>query len=396
MNDTRPTSILHVDMDAFFAAVEQRDYPNLRGKPVLVGGSADGRGVVSTASYEARKFGCHSAQPMRQALRLCPDAIVIRPRGKHYSEIGRAAREIFARYTPLIEPLSIDEAFLDLTGTERLFGPPADVAAGIKRAVADELQLTCSVGVAPSKFVAKLASDLDKPDGLVVVMPDRVREFLDVLPIKRLWGAGTATQRKFADLGLHTFGDVRRLTRDALVQHFGIAGSRYYELVRGIDPRRVVPDRAAKSISHEQTFATDIADADVLRAVLLEQIEDVAARLRRHALVAQTVFVKLRTPDFATFSRRHTLPEHTDRTDLLWRSARELFDEWFAARPGPLRLLGGGAAELRPADQKQQLLFERAEDTRRRSLDRTVDQIRARFGQDALTRGVPRRGRRRD
>ncbi len=268
MSTSRERSILHVDLDAFFAAVEQRDRPELRGKPVLVGGDPKGRGVVSTASYEARPFGCHSAIPMARAVRLCPHAIVVRPRMKRYSEVSRQILGIIEEFTPLVEPVSIDEAFLDVTCSIRLLGQPEEIAEALRRRIREETELTASVGVATNKFIAKVASDLNKPDGLVVVPSDQVRAFLDPLTISRLWGVGKVTLPRLESLGVRTFADLRRFPQAKLREHFGRAGEQFYRLVRGIDNREVVPDRMAKSISHEVTFPVDVKDHDHLRAVL--------------------------------------------------------------------------------------------------------------------------------
>lgn len=387
MSTTRPRQILHVDMDAFFAAIEQRDRPELRGRPVLVGGDPHGRGVVSAASYEARSFGCHSALPMAQAVRLCPQAVIIRPRMGRYAEVSRQVFEILEQFTPLIEPLSIDEGFLDVTGTERLFGPAEQTARELRRRICAETGLTASVGVAPNKFLAKLASDLQKPDGLVVVPPDGVQDFLDPLPIERLWGVGKATLKRFEQLHVQTFADARRLTVAELRRHFGETGEHFYHLVRGDDQRPVVPDRQARSISHEQTFATDVADLEYLRSVLLSQTEDVARRLRRHTLLARAVTIKIRRPDFQTITRRATLAAPTDQTALLWQAAAGLFDTWVRGGVHPVRLLGVGVSQFVTGQGQQLPLFDADTARRSRSLDHTIDQIRERFGRDAISRG---------
>ncbi|MHC4949176.1 MAG: DNA polymerase IV, partial [Planctomycetota bacterium] len=249
-------AILHVDMDAFFAAVEQLDRPELRGRPLLVGGDGP-RGVVAAASYEARRFGCHSAQPTAVARRLCPGAVVVRPRGRRYREVSDAVFEILRRFTPVVEPLSIDEAFLDVTGSRRLHGPPARIAAAIRAAIRAEQGLTASVGVAPNKFLAKVASDLDKPDGLVVVPADDVEGFLRDLPVERLWGVGPATATRLRSLGVATFGDVRALPVQTLEARLGSWGRRLHALARGEDERPVEVTRGARSISHERTFPRD-------------------------------------------------------------------------------------------------------------------------------------------
>lgn len=382
--------ILHVDMDAFYAAVEQHDRPELRGQPVLVGGDPRGRGVVTTASYEARPFGCHSAMPMARAIRLCPRAIIVRPRFARYAEISRQVRAIFDAYTPLVEPLSIDEAFLDITGSTRLLGPPEHIAREIKRRIRADTGLTASVGLAPNKFLAKLASDLEKPDGLVIVAPDRVQAFLDPLPIGRLWGVGAATLPKLERLGVRTFADLRRFPMEELRERFGDWGAHFGELVRGEDERPVVPDHEAKSISHETTFAEDSADVEHLRGVLLTLVEQVAGRLRRHALAARTVFIKVRTADFDTHTRRCTLPAPTDETAQLWLAAAGLFTEWSGSaerRKRAVRLLGAGVAQLTRAGAGQLELFASRASLAQRRLDRAVDAIRARFGDDAITHG---------
>ena len=242
--------ILHVDMDAFYASVEERDRPELAGKPLIVGGTPDGRGVVAAANYVVRQFGVHSAMPTATALKLCPDAIVLSPRLDHYAEVSAEIREIFVRYTPLVEPLSLDEAFLDVTGSERLFGPAVEIAHRIRREIRQELRLVASVGVAPNKFLAKIASDLDKPDGLVVVDPDRVQEFLDPLSVGRIWGVGRVTGETFSWLGVQTIADLRQLSVETLRQHFGSSGEHFWKLAHGIDDRPVVPDRETKSISN--------------------------------------------------------------------------------------------------------------------------------------------------
>lgn len=286
--------IIHVDMDAFYAAVEVRDNPELAGKPVIVGGSAGQRGVVSTASYEARKFGVHSAMPAVTARRLCPQGIFLPVRMSHYAQVSRQIQEVFHRYTPLVEPLSLDEAFLDVTGSEGLFGSTREIASKIKADILKEVRLVASVGVAPCKFVAKVASDFGKPDGYIVVEEGKVQEILDPLPVGRIWGVGKVAGKEFHHLGIETIGQLRQMALAEVEKQFGRWGQQFWELANGIDDRKVVPDREAKSISHETTFATDISDMEVLRAVLLELTEQVAWRLRRHELRGKTVQLKVR------------------------------------------------------------------------------------------------------
>lgn len=383
--------ILHVDMDAFYAAVEQRDQPELQGRPVLVGGRPDARGVVSAASYEAREFGCHSAMPMKTAVRVCPQAVVLPVRMSRYVEVSRHVFDIFHEFTPLVEPLSIDEAFLDVTGCRQLFGPPEHMARQIKTCIKDRTGLTASVGVAPNKFLAKLASDLEKPDGLVVVHDDRVQEFLDPLPISKLWGVGKATLPRFERLGLATFADVRTCSETQLHHQFGSAADEFYLLVRGIDDRPVVPERDAKSISSEMTFPKDIDDHEYLRSVLLEQTDHVAGRLRRETMLARTVTLKIRLPDFTTITRSATIDSSTDQTDLLWKATADLFAKWSSRHRTAVRLIGMGVSSLTTGGGEQLPLFEMEKTQKRRELDRTVDQIRGKFGRDAISRGVPPR-----
>lgn len=384
MNGSR--HILHVDMDAFFAAIEQLDRPDLRGQPVLVGGRADQRGVVAAASYEARKFGCHSAMPMATALRLCPKAVVVAPRGSRYREVSAQVFAILERFTPLVEPLSVDEAFLDVTGSIGLFGQPPDIARQIKERIRSVTGLTGSVGVAPNKFLAKLASDHEKPDGLVVIVPERIIEFLDPLPIARLWGVGKATLPKFEKLGIHSFADARRFSETELQARFGEMGRHVFRLVRGLDDREVIPEREAKSISHEVTFPVDVEDHAHLRNVILDQTDQVARRLRRHGFLGRTVTLKIRTGDFTTLTRSKTLQESTDQTQLLWGAVAELFEEWCRQLHPAVRLIGVGLSNLSPRHDQQLFLFGQEESNRRRQLDRAIDEIRSRFGDGAIGR----------
>jgi DNA polymerase-4 len=376
--------ILHVDMDAYYASVEQRDNSALRGKPVVVGGSADRRGVVSAASYEAREFGIHSAMPMMTALRKCPHAIVARTRMSHYAAISKQIREIYNRFTPTIEPLALDEAFLDVEGCEGLFGPPEVIAAKVKQTIFDETQLVASVGVAPNKFLAKIASDLEKPDGLVVVDPNRILQFLEPLPISRLWGVGKASEKVLKTVGIHTIGQVRLLSPEVLTAKFGELGTRLWELAHGRDDRKVIPDREAKTISHETTFAADISDKTVLRAWLLELTEQVAERLRRNELLAKTVNLKLRFSNFETITRARSFGSAVDSTNQIWQSASELLEQCVDR---PIRLIGVGVSNITRERTRQMDLF--AEDSEKdRQLDSVSDSIRSKFGRDSLSRGT--------
>jgi DNA polymerase-4 len=379
--------ILHVDMDAFYASVEELDDPGLVGQPVVVGGTPDGRGVVAAANYAARRYGIHSAMPAAQARRLCPHAVFIRSRMDRYVEVSRELRDIFARYTPLLEPLSLDEAFLDVTSSLRLFGDGQAIARRIKEEIRDELGLVASVGVAPNKFLAKLASDLDKPDGLVVVPTDAIEAFLEPLPVSRLWGVGKVSNRDLAEMGVYTIGDLRRLPEELLVSRFAKSAAHWARLARGIDDRRVVPDRDAKSISHETTFATDIGDAEVLKSWLLELTEQVATRLRRQGLRGKTVFIKVRYADFHTVTRSESLDAPSNVTRELYVTAARLLQAQLARSPRPVRLLGMGASGITSEELEQGQLFETEDREQQRRIDTVVDSIKSRFGNRALRRG---------
>ena len=379
--------ILHVDMDAFYASVEERDDPSLRGKPLIVGGAPDGRGVVAAANYAVRKFGVHSAMPTSKALLLCPHANVLHPRMEHYAEISQKIREIFHRYTPEVEPLSLDEAFLDATSCVQLFGSVETIGRAIKQDIWDELNLIASVGVAPNKFLAKLASDMDKPDGFTVIQADCVQNVLDPLPVTRIWGVGKVTKQMFDKIGVTTIGELRLLTVEQLRQTFGQSGEHFWRLARGIDDREVIPDRAAKSISHETTFPTDIRDIDVLRAWLLELTEQVSRRLRNNNIRGRTVQLKVRYGNFDTITRSKSLTEPTNVTDQLWAVVSELFASGLPARPLIVRLIGMGVSNLQPTQAVQRSLFDDAEtDDRGAKLDAVADQIRNRFGNTSLRR----------
>ena len=311
-----PRTILHVDLDAFFAAVEQRDRPELRGKPVVVGGGGpNDRGVVSTASYEARVFGVRSAMPLRTAAALCPQAIFVPVDGRKYTEVSKQVMAILRRFTPLIEPLSIDEAFLDMTGTDALFGTGEEVGRKIQQAVRDELELTISVGVASNRLVAKIASDLRKPEGLVVVPPGEERAFLAPLAIERLWGVGARTRKALADYDVKTIGDLAALPEDVLVRRFGSHGASISARARGIGDTEVGEgETAAKSISHEHTFDVDTDDWEVIERTLLALSEGVGGRLRSSNVLCSTVAVKIRDTEFVTITRQRTLAR-SDRFD---------------------------------------------------------------------------------
>jgi DNA polymerase-4 len=381
-----PLTILHVDMDAFYASVEQRDRAELRGRPVLVGG-VGGRGVVCAASYEARAFGVRSAMPTATARRLCPQGVFLPVRMAHYAEVAQQLREILFSYTPLVEPLSLDEAFLDVRGCEGLFGPAPDIARQIKTRIKAETGLVASVGVAANKFLAKLAGDVGKPDGLVVLAPAQVTAFLAPLPVSRLWGVGARAERRLHDLGVRTIGHLAALPEQVLTDRFGGAGRHLWDLAHGRDGRSVVPDRQAKSISTETTFSQDIDDREALRACLLQLVEHLAARLRHAGLRARTVELKVRSSSFRTRSRSMSLAEATGRTDLLWRAALGLLQRGLSRELLPVRLLGIGASGLTREGDVQGSLFDDGVPERQACLDRAVDAIRGQFGAGALRRG---------
>ena len=380
--------ILHVDMDAFYASVEERERPELVGRPVIVGGTAEGRGVVAAANYVARTFGVHSAMPASQAKRLCPRAIFLRPRMDLYAEVSAQIRSVFERYTPLVEPLSLDEAFLDTTASQSLHGPAIKIARTIKREIRESLKLVASVGVAPNKFLAKIASDLEKPDGLVVVDPAGVQEFLDPLPVNRLWGVGRVTGQKLDKLGIRTIAQLRRLPVDSMQQQLGNVGQHLWQLAHGIDHRRVVAEHEAKSISHEKTFSRDIEDPAAQRAWLLELSEQVACRMRRQRVKARTVHLKVRFDDFRTLTRTETLSAPTNVTQEIWQAAASMLDKRMPAREMRLRLLGVGVSHLRHGGPTQLDLFADQVHERQSRLDEVSDSIREKFGSTSLQRAL--------
>ena len=383
--------ILHVDMDAFYASVEVREQPGLAGRPVIVGGSPRGRGVGAAASYEARRFGIHSAMPTARAMRLCPEAICLPVRMSLYASVSRQIREIFNRYTPLVEPLSLDEAFLDVTSSMQLFGTAGEIARAIKQAIRNELSLVASVGIAPNKFIAKIASDLDKPDGIVEVKQGEVQAFLDPLPVSRVWGVGKATGKELERLGISRIAQLRQQSEAVLQDRFGKFGAHLWRLANGIDDRSVVSDSEAKSISNETTFDSDIRNRDTLRAWLMELTEQVCWRLRQHDLYGRTVQIKLRFADFSTITRSHTLLEATQQTRQVWQVVMELFDKAMQTESRSLRLVGVGVAGLSNKLQRPQVqtdMFEQPRDMRQAQLDEVSDAINSRFGSGGIRRGT--------
>jgi DNA polymerase-4 len=381
-----PHTILHVDMDAFYASIEQRDNPSLKGKPVIVGG-ASGRGVVSAASYEARRHGVHSAMPGATARRLCPHGEFLPVRMAAYRAEAAKIRAIFESFTPLVEPLSLDEAYLDSRGTEHLFGSSEDVGKAIRHRILAETGLTASVGIGPNKWIAKLCSDLRKPDGFVVA-PAELAPFLAPLPVGKLWGVGEKGVAKLHAAGLRTLGDLQRLAEKAVVAILGPGGAHLRAMALGEDDRQVTPHRQAKSMGSETTFGHDIGEPWVLSAWLMEQVEEVAEGLRSRGLLAGGLEVKLRSGDFRTKSRSRKLPRHTQTTSELLDVAKELLRDLCASDLLPARLVGATATDLARPEQVQRGLFDPPPDARPAKLDNALDAIRARFGTEAVSRGT--------
>ncbi len=381
--------ILHIDMDAFFAAVEQLDDPALRGKPVIVGGDPRARGVVSTCSYEARKFGVHSAMPLREAYRRCPQGIFVPVRGARYVQASRQIMKILADFTPLVEPLSLDEAFLDLTGSERIFGPVEAIGRRILERIAGEVGLSASVGIAPNKFLAKLASDLRKPQGFVVITPQNRPEILADLPVSKLWGVGPKTEEQLLGMGIRTIGMLGRVDPQLLVERFGEMGGQLYRLAHGIDARPVITEDEIKSIGQEITFQEDTDDREFLAGVLLWQSDQVARRLRRHRLKGRTITVKIRDSDFKTFTKRLTVPEPTDFEEKIYRKGLQLAQQlrWGGRK---VRLIGVSVSGFDSIESSQLNLFgteesqESARDLER--LHQALDGLRDRFGDGIITK----------
>ena len=385
---------LHVDMDAFFASVEQRDHPEWRGKPVIVGAGPNERGVVSTCSYEARKYGVHSAMPSREAGRLCPHGIFVPGDHAKYAAVSRQVFAIFERFTPWVEPVSIDEAFLDVSGATTLFGPPEGIAESIRRAIREELHLTASVGVAPNMFLAKLASDMHKPDGLTVVPtePAAIQAFLDPLPVRRIWGVGESTAQRLASFGCSTVRDLRDLSVKRLTALLGsqVFAEHLHRLSRGEDDRQLTMEWQEKSISREHTYPTDEPSRAVLVATLRDIADDVGFRLRRDGRYATVGKLKIRWGDFRTVTRQRPF-EQAVRDDLTFREmALRLFEDVYDGKP--IRLIGFGVTGLQDdAPHPQMMLFDDdASESRdkRENLCHTLDAIRGKLGENAVRLGT--------
>jgi len=385
-------TILHADLDAFYASVEVLDDPSLRGKPVIVGGDPNARGVVSAASYEARKFGVHSAMPLRTAQRLCPHGVFLPGRFGRYHELSRQVMQIFASYTPLVEPISLDEAFLDVSGSLAAFGDGEKIARRIKERVLDEAGLVVSVGVATNKLCAKVASDLRKPDALVVVPPGGEAAFLAPLPVSRLWGVGPQARQALADYGVTTIGQLAALPEGTLRRRFGTHGAELRLRAQGVDPGRVVPTHAPKTVGHEITFDHDVTDPARLEATLLDLAESVASRLRKHDLAAGGVQLKLRYEGFDTITRQAPLGHQVRESAPIYALAVSLLRKARAPERA-VRLIGVTAIHL--SEVQQLTLFDKPERADR--LTRSIDAVRERFGSSAITRArlVGHRDRRR-
>jgi DNA polymerase IV len=377
-------AILHIDMDAFYASVEEQDRPELKGTPLIVGGTG-GRGVVAAASYAVRRYGVRSAMPMREALRRCPQAIVVHPRMARYKEISAQIFAIFHEFTPLVEGLSLDEAFLDVTASRQLLGGPEQIGAEIRRRIAQQTGLTASVGIATNKLLAKIASDLNKPDGMCSIDAGNMREILDPLPINRLFGVGQKTLPTVLAAGIRTFGDARTAGDEVLWRAFGKHGRAMRDRAAGLDDRPVEPDREEKSISAEETFDVDLRTPAEMKAQLSALADRTASRLRAHKLLAGRVSVKIRRADFTTYTRQRVLEPATQDTAVVAVAAEALLCAWLALQPrAAVRLLGVGVGDLQLL--KQPDLFSGPAPDSRARLDSAVDGIRDRFGADLLTR----------
>jgi len=385
--------IVHVDMDAFFAAIEERDHPEYRGQPIVVGADpkgGKGRGVVSTCSYAAREFGIHSAQPISEAWRRCPHAVFVRPRMEPYAAASRQIRKVFGEFTPDVEPISIDEAFLDVTASLHLFGTKHKFGERMHRRILEETQLTCSLGIAPCKLVAKIASDLEKPRGLVIVEPGQVEAFLRPLPVGSLWGVGKRTRVALDALGIATIGELADFDRAELTRRFGKHGEALWSLAHGIDDRAVEPADDAKSVGNQHTFATDTADPRLVASTLMELSEKVAYRLRHHGLRGRTVTTKIRFADFTTLTRATTLARPIDDTPTIYRVASQNLER-VRMKGKKVRLLGVTVSGF-DTKARQLDLFDqppdRERDEKQRLLTDAIDSIKSRFGHGALRQGT--------
>ncbi len=379
-----PRVVIHLDMDAFFAAVEQLDFPELRGKPVIVGGAPNERGVVSTCSYEARKFGVHSAMSLTEAYRRCPQGIFVRGRGSRYRAISKQVIDIMATYSPLLEQVSIDEAFLDVTHSQNLFGPAHDIARTIQVRVKSELGLSCSLGVAPNKFLAKLASDLKKPGGLVVIEQETARQTIAPLPVERIWGVGPKTAEQLRRQGLITIGDIQKCDPSLLTRRLGVHGHDLYRLACGEDDRPVANRDDTKSVGHEHTFDIDTADLEAVKSTLLSLVAKVGRRLRKKKLRGKVVQLKLRYIDFSTYTRQCALKAHTDLDHDIYHAVVKLLCDHFDGRP--IRLIGVSVSHLcGEGEAAAQLSLFDAPPGKARKLAEVMDAIKEKHGEKSIT-----------
>ena len=380
--------ILHIDMDAFYAAVEKLDDPRLKNKCVIVGGTSN-RGVVSAASYEARRYGVHSAMPIFQAKQKCPHGVFVPPRMGRYKEVSKKVMALLKEFSPLVEPVSIDEAYIDITGCQRLFGEPQEIAREIKRKIRDSVHLTCSVGVAPNKFLAKIASDLDKPDGLTLIMPDQVPQFIASLAIKKVPGVGKKMVHQLDLLGIRTLGDVQRLPEKALLKHLGKFGQRLRTLSSGSDDSPVTPHAPHKSISSERTLAADTRDIKLLKRYLLSQSAEVARQLRQAGVRARTIVIKVKNADFKTVTRRTTLAIPTQSSETIYKYAAQLIDDFNITQK--IRLIGVGTTGFSTVTASVQMgLFEHKAKPpdNWEKVDEALDSISQKFGKDVIGRAT--------
>ena len=372
-------TIIHVDMDAFFASVEQRDNPELLGRPVAVGGRPEQRGVVAAASYEARRFGVKSAMAMYTAVKLCPGLVVVPTNHRRYKEVSEVIMEIFCSFTPLVEPLSLDEAFLDVRGSEKLFGPPEAIGARIQRRIKEELQLSASVGIGPNKFIAKLASDYQKPGGFTVIPQERVRAFLAPLPVEKMWGTGVKTGGKLKRIGVYTIGQLRELPLAFLEESFGKYGRVLYQFARGEDTRPVEPHREAKSVGREITFAHDVRNPDELRLTLRQLAEKVGRSLRRDNLKCGSVTLKIKYPDLKLVTRTEGLPEPTNLTGTIYNTVTRLLDKH--CQP-PVRLIGVSCGKL--TGEQIITLFPDEQQVKEERITTVLDKLKDRYGEEVI------------
>lgn len=380
---------MHVDMDAFFASIEQRDNPFCRGKPVIVGSDpkeGKGRGVVAACSYEARRYGIHSAMPISQAYHRCPNATFLKPRMKRYQEVSLSIRDIFYYFTPLVEPISIDEAFLDITGSLRLFGTPKQIANALKKEIREKENLAASVGIAPNKFLSKMASAHCKPDGLLIIKEKEIKNFLHPLPISKLWGVGKKTEQKLAGLGIETIGQLSALKKEYLESLFGKAGSHLWYLSQGIDNRELEPIHEAKSISHEITFEEDIDDIKIIKKLLLLLAQNVARRARQNNMRGYTVTLKLRYSDFHTINRSQSKSEPLDTAEEIFYNVKDIIEK-INLSGKKIRLIGISLSNLVSAEFEQISMFRNGKE-KKKKLSQAEDKIINRFGHDSITRAL--------